>query len=154
MGHVVISGGLTVRHAACSTPPDFMAVLIKLAGRHEVLQTVAEGMVIDPVNANMDELQEVFRRAARRFSYKGVTGGEASGQIRHARVMEAIEKARPFWPSRDLQYSTNKLAKMFGVSRPSLINNLPDREGARKKHEHAIKVAEANRKRRKNDGAG
>jgi hypothetical protein len=101
-----------------------------------------------------DELQEIFRKAARRFSYKGITGGEASGQIRHAHILAQVEKARPFWPSRDPQYSTNKLAKMFGISRPSLTRNLPDRDEARQKHEHAIKVAEANRRRRKSDVPG
>lgn len=134
------------------TPLDFMAVLTKLAGRHEPLWTVAEDMVIDPVEANMGELREVFQRAARRFSYKGVTGGEASGQIRHATAMEKIKRIEPYWPLSDSQYSINWICREFKISRPTLLKHMPDRATAQRRHESGLKTAEANRKRRKSDG--
>lgn len=133
------------------TPGDFMAVLIKLAGRHELLRSVAENMVIDPMAADMEELRKVFQQAARRFSYKGVTGGEASGQIRHATAMEKIKRIEPYWPLSDSQYSINWICREFKISRPTLLKHMPDRATAQQRYKSGLRTAESNSKRRKTD---
>jgi hypothetical protein len=136
------------------TPSDLTSVLVRLAGRHETLRSIAEEMVVDPGSTDLDELKRTFNNAARRFSALGVPGGIASGQKRSAEALAKIELIKPFWPL--LEPSTNELCKRYGVSRPTVIFQLGPRRPAQLAYQDdlrrqmaALKVAEANRKRRK-----
>jgi hypothetical protein len=128
---------------------DLMAVLMRVAARHEQLQAIAENLLINPANADLDGLKTAFRSALRRFSPAGVPGGEASGKRRSEIAQASVEKMRPYWALPSADYPTTKLCKEFGVSRPTAFLYLGKRKDAQKQHEAGLKVAESNRKRKK-----
>lgn len=138
------------------TPTDLISVLVRLAGRHETLRSIAEDVTIDPATPNLEELKRIFNSAARRFSAKGVPGGKASGIKRAADADAKIERIKPFWGL--AEPTTAALCKEHGISRPTIEARLGPRRAAQREYADdirrrmlALKVAESNRKRRKND---
>ena len=136
------------------TPTDLTAVAMRLAARHETLRALAEEISIDPATDDIEELKKTFNNAARRFSAAGVPGGVASGKKRSEEAQAKIGLIKPFWGL--LEPSTNELCRKYGVSRPTVLLHLGPRRAAQKIYQDelkrqvaALKVAEANRRRRK-----
>lgn len=141
----VIVASLTV---LARTPTDLMAVLMRLAARHERLRAIAEKQEIDPAATDLDAIKAAFGGALRRFSGVGVTGGQASGKKRMAAAQAKLEQIRPFWPLPSTDYPTKMLCKDYGVSRPTVILYLGSRRAAQLRHVASLKTAENNRRRK------
>lgn len=130
------------------TPTDLIAVLMRLAARHERLVALAEDVTVEPANADVDAVRQAFASAVRRFSRHGVTGGEASGARRSADAKAKIEAMRPYWPMPSEEYPTAALCRQYGISRPTAILYLGSRKEAQRARLASLETAERNRRRK------
>lgn len=144
-GEVVYVASLTV---LAWDNDDLLAVIMRLAARHETLTAIAEKVSINPVNTDLDALKTAFRGALRRFSAKGVTGGEASGKKRKAEAQAKIAAIRPYWGLSSVEYPTKTLCEEHGVSRPTAFLYLGSRADAQQRHKASLATAESNRRRK------
>lgn len=151
-GEVVVATLLAIAR----TQADLTSVLVRIAGRHEKLRSIAEDMLIDPVEQDLEELRRVFHNATRRVSARGVPGGKASGIKRAADADAKIERIRPFWGL--AEPTTAALCKQHDIARVTIEARLGKRRPAQRAYAedirrqmHALKVAEANSRRKKHE---
>lgn len=131
------------------TPSDFIAVLMRLAARHDTLVGLAEEVQVEPGKANVDEIRKAFQAATRRFSGVGVRGGEASGKRRADEALAKCEKIRERWGLPSTEWPTKVLCEEVNISRPTAIQYLGNRKKAQQIYQARLATIARNQARKK-----